>query len=273
MILITGSEGFIGKNLLKELKGRYSIKEFKGDIRNKQQVTEQTKKINTIIHLAAMIEGNKKEIREVNIQGTRNIIEATKKNRVKKIIFMSSDAVHSPYKDEYGKTKLEAEKIIKTFPNHVILRCTVVYGKEDQRNLGRAIDLIKKSKIIPIVGPGNKLMQPVYVGDIVRFIEKAIKTKKKGIYDIRGPSKVTMNQFVNMVSKELNKKIIKIHIPIVLLKITVPIYEAISKKPIIRKSQIHHLDIHLIRDGEKAVKDLKHKPVSIKKGIKLTLRK
>ena len=97
-------------------------------------------KIKLILHCAAVArvkqcELNKKKAKKININGTKNIVNAIKKvNKNIKLVFISSDAVYSadkgnnketeklsPY-NVYGKTKVEGEKIVKSLRKFIIIR-------------------------------------------------------------------------------------------------------------------------------------------------------
>ena len=90
-VLVTGSTGFIGKHLVKELidhkynvcvLSRRSITDkniniFKGDITKKETIIDAFKGIDAVFHNAAyaMDWGDKKEIKKINIEGTRNVAD------------------------------------------------------------------------------------------------------------------------------------------------------------------------------------------------------
>ncbi|MHA1465344.1 MAG: NAD-dependent epimerase/dehydratase family protein [Candidatus Heimdallarchaeaceae archaeon] len=158
-ILLTGAFGNVGEHALIEFSNRnhqircFDIKERKtkkvfksvskkcsfetvwGDIRDKEIVNEIVKDIDCIIHLAAIIppraDDEPEYAYEVNVKGTRNLIEAASKvKNLPKFIFTSSIAIYGarmhvkpPRKvsetpkpidhDEYAKHKVEMEEILQ----------------------------------------------------------------------------------------------------------------------------------------------------------------
>ena len=139
--LITGGSGFLGINLIRYLLDRghqirsldrvsfdypekSRIEAILGDIRNEAIVNNALKGIDIVVHCAAALPLYKKEeILSTDIEGTKIILDSALKNRVKRVIHISSTAVygipdHHPLfeNDEligvgpYGKAKIEAEK-------------------------------------------------------------------------------------------------------------------------------------------------------------------
>jgi len=226
MILVTGATGFIGDNLTKTLieKGYAvsvlvrrpynNIKTFIGDLNNKEVLDNATKNIDTIIHLAGISKGN---VFEVNSKGTKNLVDAAVKNKVKRFIFISSyDVVKNT---KYGKSKLKAENFIKNSGlNYIIFRPTVVYGRGNKKDIDKLIDLIKKFPLIPIPGKGNVKLQPLLLDDLIDLIIQGIKSKKKNKeYFVAGPEAISFNEIVNVISKTISQKIYKLYIPNILL--------------------------------------------------------
>ena len=111
------SEKLIKKNEslkinMKKNKIRYLV----GDIRDPIRCNEICKKIDIVIHAAAMkhvpiCEYNPDEAKKTNVVGTKNMINAAIKNKVKKFLFISTDKVVNP-SSYMGKTKLKAEKYV-----------------------------------------------------------------------------------------------------------------------------------------------------------------
>ena len=107
MILITGATGFVGRNLLEKLSKRpirclvkdksslgKNIEIVRGNLTDLKSLDEATKNISIVIHLAAIIKSkNKEEFKKINAEGTRNLVNASKKNGVKKFIYISSSDV------------------------------------------------------------------------------------------------------------------------------------------------------------------------------------
>ncbi len=257
-ILITGATGNVGKALRACLsKNNYDIscmtnenKRFAddiiGDLNNYSSLLSATKNINLVIHLAAVIKGNKRLINKVNFQGTKNLIKACEKNKVKKIIFISSLDVK--FKTPYGISKLKAEEIIKNSKlKYVILRPTVIYGKGFKTGINSLVKLTRKTPIFPIPGSGKNLYQPLYVGDLVLLIKQIIDKNKfnNKIYFICGNNVLSLNQLIDLICSNLKKRIIKIHLPI--------------------KSKNFQFD--KICSNEKIKKDFNFNPISITEGI------
>lgn len=111
---MTGSSGFVGKELVKELLERKAeVAEFDRsegkDILNQEQVSESCKGCDAVIHLAAILEEDAglQELRKVNVEGTKNVLEAAARQRAKKFIFLSSTGVYGDFK---GQASEELEK-------------------------------------------------------------------------------------------------------------------------------------------------------------------
>ncbi len=223
-ILVTGASGFVGKNLIKSLS-KYNIhilsrkkisgdNVFIGDLFNKEVLLEASK-VDVVVHLAGTADG---DVFKINYEGTKNLINACVENKIKRFIFISSyDAVLDT---DYGKSKLKAEEYIKNSDlDYIIFRPMVIYGKDNKKYLGKLIRLIKLG-IAPIPGKGNFKLQPVFVDDIVKIIVKAVESKHKNkTYFVGGADALSFNDMVDKIANHLNKKIIKIKIPIFLIKL------------------------------------------------------
>ncbi|OGJ20951.1 hypothetical protein A3K73_07370 [Candidatus Pacearchaeota archaeon RBG_13_36_9] len=223
-ILVTGADGDLGKVIVGALKkdnfvlemvlDKKTADQIQGNLLNPGSLEEATKNIDVVVHCAALIEGKKKNIWRTNALGTQNLIQACKKNKVKKIIFISSYDIR--FDSVYGRSKLRGEEIIKESKlDYVILRPTVIYGKNFKRNLASLANMVKKYPLIPVIGDGNNLYQPVSAMDIARIIEKIIFQDRfnNSAYYLAGPTSISMNSLISLISKKMNKRIIKFHLP------------------------------------------------------------
>ena len=218
-ILITGATGFVGKNLLNALEKDHDIRilsrkkinvkgAYIGDLFNRDLLLEATK-VNIVVHLAGIAKGN---VIKVNSLGTKNLVEACIVNQVERFIFISSyDAI---LKTEYGRSKKLAEGYIRDSGlNYIILRPTVIYGKSNNKDLDKLINMIKKYSFAVIPGDGEIRLQPLFVDDLVDLIVKIIKSERKNKTYFVGGEILSFNQIVDTISKNLSKKVKKINIP------------------------------------------------------------
>ena len=157
-----------------------------------------------------------------------------KKNGAKKFIHISSIGANPKSDSKYSKSKGIAEvKILKAFPEAIILRPSIVFGSEDQFfNLFSQISCI--SPILPIVG-GSTKFQPVYVDDIAKTVVGVLQTeapnlkKNNTIYELGGPEIISFNSLmVKMLSIIYRKKLI-INLPFWLAKAMCPIILILNK--------------------------------------------
>ena len=151
--LITGSSGHVGSNLIRELSKQdykircidfdgdyrayegFDVEVIKGDITNKDSLHSVFKNVDIVFHTAALINLDRryeKQIRQVNVEGTRNVCEAAVKAGVKKLIHFSSvDAfyrfpieeplfesrslIDDPNAVPYDLSKADGQKIVLEF--------------------------------------------------------------------------------------------------------------------------------------------------------------
>src|SRR3989344_21776 len=192
MILITGGTGYIGSNLLKLLEGKkirllvndsYVNENFEavnGDLTDVESLDKALKNVETVIHLAAATHSkDDKMFNIVNVNGTKNLIEACKKNKIKRIIFMSSMAATRRFRDSYGESKYKAQELIRNSGlKYTILRPSLIYGK-GSLGMKHTVEYIKKVPFfIPIIGKGEAIIQPVYIDDVLKAIISCLDNDK-----------------------------------------------------------------------------------------------
>ncbi len=239
-ILVTGGAGFVGSHLIPlllengymvtavvkaEEVSRINDKRIKvitGDLSEKSDWVRKIGGYDTLIHLAAQISSKSPdEFKKNNVVATRNLIEAAKKEKIKRIILFSSAAVTSSRQDPYSKTKMEQEVIVKhSGIDFIIIRPSMIYGPGDTKNMGWLISFVKKYPIIPLPGGGHFGRQPVFVEDLCEIVVKVLKTNiKDKTYEIHGYEYVPMRKMIAVIIKNLKSKRIIVYVPISVLKL------------------------------------------------------
>jgi nucleoside-diphosphate-sugar epimerase len=188
-IFITGSTGFIGKNLIKSLKS-YQFVSYKGDILDKFELWRQMKGCDMVIHLAGKFWPGSltlpSELYEINAIGTANVVEAMNSNAIKKLIFASSVAAIEPTNNPYALSKYMSEQIILQNKgiNPVILRFSNIYGKGQKDKAVSNFIKGEKTGRITIQGNGQQERDFIYIDDAVRAVFMALNMMEKGIKSI-----------------------------------------------------------------------------------------
>ena len=211
-VAISGTTGFVGKNLLKFLiqKKLKCIPVLRKDFQEGKP--RLLSKCSCFIHLVGTGNETKDEsFEQVNVELTRKAIEICKKSRIKKIIYFSGLGVSSKSISNYFISKFKAERlIIKSGLNYTIFRPSYIIGKDDYltRNLKKQIQ--KKEIIIP--GTGNYNIQPISINDVCSIAHLAINSINfsKKIIDLVGPEKIMFKQFIQNSTKNSKIKIEKI---------------------------------------------------------------
>jgi NADH dehydrogenase len=271
-ILITGCSGYIASNLIKGLKNRYKIicigRSFNEiNLYKYDTVSKEIKNCDMIIHLAAITNPFNKEIYAINVNYTRFLVNEAKKFN-KKFIYLSTQNVLFG-KDKYSNTKRQAEELVKTLKNYVVLRPTIIYGKGEDRYIGKLIRLIKTFPIIPIVGNGKNKLQPMYIDDLIKIIKYCINYKIKGSFLVAGSSIISYKELIDLLNKKLNLRRIKIYIPIWLLKPFAYLLQNFLKNPPTTTVQLDNFKINQVYDIKRIKKNFKINPKTIEQGLNL----
>jgi len=279
MVLLTGATGFLGGFVLKELveKGhevtcfvrkssnldiikKMNVKYVYGELDDYKSICKALNEKEALINIASLGFGH-----------APNIVNACKEMNVNRAVFVSTTGIFTKLNPDSKAIRLEAERlIIESNLDYTIIRPTMIYGTPRDRNMWRLVKYLKRLSIIPILGDGIYLQQPVYVKDLALAIVKAYESPQsvKKAYNISGAKALTYNEVVDITAKTLGKKAIKIHIPIKLSYNLLKAYEKITSKPRLKAEQVLRLNENKDFFHEEARMDFGYNPLSFEEGIK-----
>lgn len=238
-ILIMGSEGFVGQNLVNGLSKNHDVfrsdqieldaKNYsKCDITNYDSVEKTAKDVDVVIHLTAhslvsSLDGSISNAK-VNIIGLLNLLESCRKNSVSKVIFTSASSLigeptsfhvnetHTPKpKTAYGITKLTSEHYLRLYHelydvDYSVFRFFNIYGPFQKNGLIPSIyNKMQNNEPITIFGKGDQVRDYVYIEDIIPFFEKAATSKigRNNIFNMGTGNGTTILDIVKNMSNIL----------------------------------------------------------------------
>ena len=252
-----------------------NIEIVKGDLRDYSSILEASYGVNAIINLAAILGNpNYQENYDVHVKGAEHIVKACEKNGISRVLSYSSISAGRSNSSHYGVTKRESEDVlINSNLDVTIIRPEMIYGF-GSRGINKIIHQIKAYPfIIPIVGNGKIIRQPVYVKDIVKLTVNILNdTKSYGeILNVGGKDKIEMREFILIIARHFNIRKIMVPIPGTIAIWIAFLIEKLIPNPPFTVDNMRGLTESTMFDINKLEQIYGFQPIDIQKGISETL--
>lgn len=291
MLLITGATGYIGRHLVARLVAQgerprclvrnpqsaasvlpaAKVEFVQGDTTQAATLQVAVAGVDTIVHAAFITADRKARSRsfyaDTNVQGTANLIAAAKTAGVQRIIEISGLGTRPDRPGTYMQGRYLSEKmLIDSGLNWTIIRPSVLFGKGAPFVSGLT-DLLRSAPVVPLIGGGKMLFQPIYVEDVVTVITRVLEnpeTTSRKIYTIGGPEYYSFTQVFDLLLKTLGKARPKIYAPLPLVAIAAAVMEAILPKPPLTKAAMTLFSFDNTTDLNSVQRDFGFTPISFK---------
>lgn len=317
-VLVTGGTGFLGKKLAYRLKemgyetvafGRNKkigmelekdgITFFEGSLEDLPSVLKASEGVEYVFHCGAKSSpwGTYEEFYQTNYKGTDHVINACVKNKVKRMIHVStpslyfryderldvqeSDPLPTTFANDYAKTKHMAEELVqsacqyKGFPA-IIIRPRAIFGPGDNAILPRLIK-VNEEKFIPLINNGNALLNLTYVENVVDVLVLCMHSPPSTLgqtYNITNGETVVLREILKELFEELDIPFKTKKIPFNIAFGLASFLEWFSKtfqngkEPLLTKYTVSVLAKSQTLNIDKAKRELGYIPrISIKKGM------
>lgn len=313
-ILVTGPYGFLGKYVIDELTnnnyhviafGRdpYKMNNLKqdnvdiiiGDFCNLDDDIIATRGVDCVLHCGALstIWGHRKDFIQTNVTGTMNLVEACRRNGVRRFVYVSSPSIYSGKKNRlhikeneydphnklnyYIESKIMAENSLSSIHDLecVIIRPRGLFGVGDTSIIPRLIKANEKIGV-PLFNNGKNMVDITCVENVAYALRLCIENDKAvgNVYNITNGEPQEFKQILECLFKKINVKPNYLNINLNIVYgyscIVEFIYKLlhIYKEPTLTKYNVCTLGYSQTLDISKAKKDLGYEPkITIQQGI------
>lgn len=319
VILVTGATGYIGSKLAAQLAAgndeirllcrkdpgldafkKENIRIYKGDINNQASLDAAMQGADQVYHLAAYARIWAKDpsvFETINVEGTRNVLEAARKAGVRKIVYTSTAGVIGPSRDHpmreqdpritgffnpYEETKARAEKIALQFAQEGLDLCILnpsrVYGPgfdTGSNPFTKIVEMYLKGKWKLIPGKGEDIGSYCYIDDVVEGHILAMQKGRRGERYIFGGDNATFNHFMDLVKQYSGLDHPLKNVPFSLLTVFsyIQLWRAklTGRPPMITPDWVRKYDYDWALDSSKAVRELGYRVRPLSEGLRTTV--
>jgi dihydroflavonol-4-reductase len=316
-ILVTGANGFTGSHLVKALEQRgdtvmalvrktsdlsrladTNVQLAYGDITDRPSLEAALQGVDRVFHTAAYVElgiVDAARMQRINVDGTRNVLEAARSAGVQKMVYCSTIGVYGDtqgqvidetfqrqqksFSSAYDSTKYEAQQLVDQFAAAgfpvVSVMPSGIFGADDP-HFGPVMDTFLKGKLKVWAG-GDRITGIVHVDDLVSAMLLAADQAPPGAHYITSTGDLSTREMFNFLSQETGiPSPTEIPEPIVRIvgNLLDPIGRLFSWQPPISRERVHYIYDRCVRvSGDKAKRELGWQPRSIEETLRQSLKR
>ena len=239
-VVIVGATGFVGSHLVPHLAGAGhaviavsrtgrrlpawtdAVEARAADVTSGSGLAEALAGAEAVVHLVAIPrESRGRTFEEVNVRGTRNVVEAAERAGIRRFVHLSVMGVVDDPKLRYLRSKARGEQIVRgSSLEWVVLRPSLMFGASDGFfNIVKTTLRFWSPGIVAIPGRGDTRFQPLSADDLAIAVERSLTDADRAgsVYELGGPDWLTYRQIVDEVMRVTGMRRLKLPVPIPLI--------------------------------------------------------
>jgi uncharacterized protein YbjT (DUF2867 family) len=256
MILVTGATGYVGRHVVRRLAGvspndvRAMVRSARSyqapagvtvveaDLTRPASLPPAVEGAEVIIHCAAITADRKEPYRgaydTINRVGTENLVAAAAAAGVRRLVAMSGLGTQPAPINTYMATRWGMEEAVRRsgIP-YVILQPSVQFG-DGGEFVAALARLARQSPVVPLLGGGGLLFQPIWVEDVVTCIKGSIDNDRllKREIAFGGSEQVDFKEIIEAILKAMGKRRILAPLPLPLARLAAGVMQVLPHPPL-----------------------------------------
>jgi nucleoside-diphosphate-sugar epimerase len=236
--------------------------------------------IEAVIHCAAATAAtgaSAADAHAINVDGTRRLLEASRRAGVGRWVQISSMSAHPGSTSIYGTTKLAADRLLRESPAQAppawtILRPSLIYGPGTLGLVAKTIGIARKLPVLPILGAGRETMRPVYVTDVAQGILRCLGREATfgQTYMLGGADEVTVDRFMRLLLSRAGLRRPVVHLPLPVCMALARLLSIPFKNPPITVDNVLGVREAQPVDHQSAMRDWGWLPIGLDEGLRRT---
>ena len=182
------------------------------DVTKPESVARAVQGCDAVVNLVGVLTG---DFARIHVDGARNIAEAATKAGCRTLLHLSAIGANTESPSRYGRSKGDGEQaVFKAFPDAIILRPSIVFGREDQF-INRFAAMIQMLPVVPVIGSRTRF-QPIFVGDIADVAAQALSHPElyaAQIFELGGPEVISMGDLNRRIASMTGRDRVFVDVP------------------------------------------------------------
>jgi uncharacterized protein YbjT (DUF2867 family) len=273
-VLVTGGTGFVGQVVVRHLHEaghrirllarnpdgrttqrlaeRHPVELHRGDLVDGGGLKPAIEEADAIIHLVGIIsEVGSQTFENVHVGATRTLLQAAREAGVRRIVHMSALGARPGAVSRYHQTKYAAEELVRGADlAWTIFRPSLIYGPGDGF-VNLFARLSRFSPVVPVIGSGHSLFQPVSVESVARCFVKALsESRAEGVtFDVCGVESLTLDEIVETILRVMDRRRWRLRLPIGLAKVQAAFLERLYPLVLRRAAPLNRDQVIMLEEG------------------------